>query len=303
MTRAGFKYSCSPWDETIHATKEQLQSFGIGEGLLFPGEQGGPKRAIIVTDPRGYKAEIREYVEGRFIVDITYPGREYHHMDHTPALPNLRALQSDWVDEYVGTAEALIAAGLVRCGQLPGLPGGPKMRTTVLADGTVAKGSADWRAHFKEGNKQITKVSKSTFRIAVTLSDSENQRRQTASIAHRREWEAQWMDAPCPAPLHTVYREMHRLAMLPREPRRSETAEKFKASLSGMAEVYMRALRIGCEDATYRITPESLTVLEQAAEQIKRAIRNAFVIPVGGDGAEVTESLHNGFWLRTAGTV
>lgn len=259
MSRPQFTYICYPWGETIRATKEQLQSFGIGKGQLFPGEPGGPRRPIVVTDPRGYRAEIRDYVDGLFVVDLTYPGREYAHIDHTPARANLRTIPSEWVDEYVGTAEAMIAAGLVTADKFPGLPGCPKVRTTVLPDGTLAKGAVHWRARLVEGTKQITKVSKSTYRVTVRLSEAENQRRQLAAIEHRREWEAQWCDEPTPAPLHAVYSEMHRLAMLPPEPPRSETAEKFKATISKMAEFYMRALRTRFDDAAYCIAPASLT--------------------------------------------
>ncbi|MFZ3081409.1 hypothetical protein [Rhodoferax ferrireducens] len=46
-----------------------------------------------------------------------------------------------WTDEYIGTAEALVSAGLVRADQLPGQPGMPKSCSTFYDGQRVGRGT------------------------------------------------------------------------------------------------------------------------------------------------------------------
>lgn len=60
----------------------------------------------------------------------------------SPAVPaGLTYSEDGYGDRYIGTAEALIAAGLITANQLPGQPGQNKMMCTFYAGVQVRKGS------------------------------------------------------------------------------------------------------------------------------------------------------------------
>src|ERR1035437_8079124 len=52
------EYHQQIWGDYIYGTKNQLQALGIGIGLSFPGEIGGPRRILKALDPRGFLAHI-----------------------------------------------------------------------------------------------------------------------------------------------------------------------------------------------------------------------------------------------------
>ena len=164
---APFEYGEFDWGDSITGTKAQLQALGLGDGMAFPGEEGGPKRSMTVIDPRGFAAKIERPWGGNkqlYVARIPFPGR---------TMPSLTLTRGDFApgvvvdrigytcDEYRGSAEALAAAGLVRPEQMPGQPAMRKVRVTVLPDGTTPDGppTANHRAASLPGAKVIERAS------------------------------------------------------------------------------------------------------------------------------------------------
>lgn len=207
------EYEQLPWGDLIYGTKEQLQSIGIAAGMAFPGEPNGPKRSLQVTDPRGFttKVEASSYKgEGIFSASISFPGRdrpEYGRV--TDFSPGVSKRESPWGDIFTGTAESLSAAGLIRHDQLPGQPGMRKVTVTILADGSLPKGSptANCREADEPGVIRISRKSKALYEVCVRVSDEEAQRRSDEHSRAEREWENRMMSLQRPAPLRCTSQE------------------------------------------------------------------------------------------------
>lgn len=199
-----FEYKQHPWGDLIYGTKEQLQNIGIAAGMAFPGEPNGPKRCLRVTDPRGLmtKVEAAEYRrKGLFSASISFPGRE----PPTHKFPSDFASgvkKEEWLgcDVFIGTAESLTAAGLVKYEQLPGQPGMRKVHVTILADGSLPKG-APTAVCRERGAKRIRRKSKTIYKVSVVVPPEEQERRETEQLRAYQEWEGKMMALPRPAPL------------------------------------------------------------------------------------------------------
>jgi hypothetical protein len=179
------RYTECWWGDLIYGSKEQLQALGLGIGRAFPGELGGPKRVLSVHDPRGYIAKLESRDDGIFCASIRFP--------HVPERPRIAARQAfpgvmvtagPWADEYTGSVEALIAAGLVQASQLPGMPGMRSVRVRIYADGSMPGGprNSPHETRLKDpGAREIERVSKSSFRVSIYVTPEEHRRRQEAS--------------------------------------------------------------------------------------------------------------------------
>lgn len=201
------EYNQHPWGDLIYGTKEQLQSIGIAAEMPFPGEPNGPKRSLRVTDPRGFttKVEASSYKgEGIFSASISFPGRDCpEYGPVTDFAPGVSKRETPWGDIFTGSAESLSSAGLVRCDQLPGQPGMRKVTVTILADGSLPKGSptANCREADEPGAIRISRKSKALYEVCVRVSDEEEQRRRDEHSRAEREWENRMMALPRPTPL------------------------------------------------------------------------------------------------------
>lgn len=195
------EYNQLPWGDLIYGTKDQLRSLGIAVDIPFPGEDGGSKRRLRVIDPRGFKCQIEACAyreEGVYCASIPLPGREAPEPPLLPFAAGVLSQENTWSDDYLGTADALVAAGLIRLDQLPGQPGMRKVIVTLLPDGSPARAS---EAH-EAGAKQISRASQGRYRVAVFVDDHERSRRYDAYARSRREWEERMGQTPRPAPLH-----------------------------------------------------------------------------------------------------
>lgn len=123
-----FRYNELVWGDLIYGTKDKLQIIGIGPGLAFPGELGGPRKKLNTVDPRGFKCRV-EYAEhigdGVFSAKIYFPGRDrqFGFSDWEPFAPGVQRKAMFWTDDFLGGADDLVSAGLVPAGCFPGLPG------------------------------------------------------------------------------------------------------------------------------------------------------------------------------------
>lgn len=85
-------------------------------------------------------------------------------------------------DIYVGTADALVTAGLMKEGQFPGQAGMRKVVVTIFADGTLPTGAptANHRRAGESGAMRVRRASKTTFRVSVHVPDEVSESRMTA---------------------------------------------------------------------------------------------------------------------------
>lgn len=199
------EYKLFPWGDSITGTKEQLQSMGLGIGMAFPGEPGGKRIEMRVTDPRGFPTTIYSHCsgDGLFCANISLPGRERPKEEWKPFYFGVLKKEHTWYDEYSGTREALAAAGLVEMNQLPGQPGMQKVQVTICPDGAVATSSKVRR----EGSKKITKNAKNRYSVKIQISDEEQERRLSAYHEREADYERRMKELPRPEPLHVSGKE------------------------------------------------------------------------------------------------
>lgn len=204
------RYTECDWGDLIEGTKEQLQALGLGIGLAFPGEVGGPRIELKVRDPRGYPVRVsnRYHNDERYTAYLTFP--------HWPARPSaeqwtatangVKKREYTWFDEYVGGAQALADAGLVHVDQLPGKPGMRKVRVTILPDGTLPAGAhtANHRAGRLPGARWIERASASSYRVNVVVTEEERQRRRAAEEIAESAWLRRVRALPRPARLQPM---------------------------------------------------------------------------------------------------
>lgn len=202
---------CTSGDQ-IEGTKEQLQSLGLGVGLAFPGEVGGPRIVLKVRDPRGYPVMIskRGRNDDRYIACLTFPD--------WPARPDpyrwmaigigigLKKREYTWFDEFIGSAEALVSAGLVRSEQLPGRPGMRKVRVTILPDGSMPSGAptANNPEAKLTGARWIERASASSYRVRIVVAEDEKGRRERAERVAYDAWLQLVRALPRPARLQPM---------------------------------------------------------------------------------------------------
>lgn len=230
-TEPELKYEHLPWGELIHGTKEQLQSIRLGVGMPFPGEPGGNRREMRVTDPRGFPAAIYSSSsgDGVFHASIRFPGRECpcSETEWKPVCFGVKKREFIGGDEFIGTGEALSAAGLVEINQLPGQPGMRKVAVTIHPDGTVASGAptANNPKARLEGAKRITKNGKARYLVTVNISHEEGERRRCVFRQKTDEWGKRMAALPRPKPLHV---SGHRFQPLKQKEAHYSSPESFK---------------------------------------------------------------------------
>lgn len=205
---SALKYEQLIWGDVATGTKAQIQALGIGQGLAFPGEPGGPKKALDTVDPRGFEVNVFKRCTGPdlFAACIRFPGRASYPPGPkpTPFAPGVMRLQSTWRDTYFGTPEALEAAGIALASQMPGQPGMRKTRVQILPGGELPQGAIHARRHPDAnlpGAKVIQRKGKGTFQVHVVLAKDERLRRETARHAEEAAWDARMWAMPRPSPL------------------------------------------------------------------------------------------------------
>jgi hypothetical protein len=203
------EYNRMPWGDLIYATKDQLRAIGIGVDAEFPGETGNAKRRVTVRDPRGFRCQIENcdhLEEGIFSATIRFPGREQPEPQFEAFAPGVRRLENIWSDDYLGTAEALAAAGLIQPGQLPGQPGMRKSIVTILPDGSVPRGPSKTKGPGVNdpGAKRILRAAKGAYLVSVLVESHERARRHEAYAQSRCDWEERMRALPQPARLDSV---------------------------------------------------------------------------------------------------
>jgi hypothetical protein len=183
--------------ESWEGTKEQLQAQGLGVGMPFPGEPGAPER-VDCKCPLGFDVRISipthepvKAAAGIFEARSWYLPLQDRETEPPKQFAPGVLLQAwpEWStgrDTYIGTGEALVAAGLVpSLSLLPGQPGQPKMQVTYTKKwGRCPAGHREgWGATIqKRGTKK--------FSLELRVSDEEAQRREEIVAERRKETKA-----------------------------------------------------------------------------------------------------------------
>ena len=96
-----------------------------------------------------------------------------------PVLPEgVTKTEETWTDDYRGTAESLVAAGILEMHQFPGQPGRGKTMASYKPDGTpIVKGSR-WRFGVP-GYMQVVRTGKTRFVVSVAVAEDEGDRKST----------------------------------------------------------------------------------------------------------------------------
>lgn len=197
------EYTHTIWGEIIDGTKEQLQALGIGVGIQFPVSE---RQKVRVTDPRGFEATIYSNSyrgDGIYSARIIFPGRDMcfgRDSKWEPFAPGVELREATGSDEYIGSAEALSAAGLVQIADLPGQPGRGKVQVTLYADGTMRTTRNGHEKHTC-GMKRIKRVSKTCYSVEVRIPVEEGELRKDAYLRLEAAWEERMAALPRPAPL------------------------------------------------------------------------------------------------------
>lgn len=102
------KYIQHAWGDRIEGTKAQLQDLGLGLGKAFPGEAGGPRRAMTVRDRFGFVVRIYLGADRLFHAHRCFPDWPAAPYEWQPSIwGGVRVRRLDWWDEFEGTADAL----------------------------------------------------------------------------------------------------------------------------------------------------------------------------------------------------
>ncbi|MDB4873337.1 MAG: hypothetical protein JWL97_4341 [Gemmatimonadales bacterium] len=279
---ASLEYKHFPWGEIIYATKAELQRLGIGAERAFPGEPGGPKRAMKVIDPRGLPTTVDlSYDRERYCARIHFPGREKKPNFRTEFSRGVeKRSEYDWFDEYVGTAEALAAAGLVNLDHLPGQPGMRKMRVTIFSDGTIPTGAPTVRHRRSEepGAKMIERASKTTFSVRVIIAQEERAHRAESIKRADQEYETQMRALPRPGRLKSVDAALAEIAKKLDQQKDVADRKDFKdRAVSNLLYMLGLARRRFVEPGKYSLDDDSICEFERIAEQLESVITGAEV--------------------------
>lgn len=186
-------YELFDWGDRIIGTKEQLQSLGLGIAAAFPGEAGANKRQMTTQDPRGYRVEISRDGD-RFIALLYFPNLPERPSYIGPAVEVFPGVTRQeffaYGDLYIGTAQALVSADIVKPGQFPGMPGMFKSCVTIFRDGEVStqKNGGDFDRRREPGARQVLPHKKGLFRVVVHVAKDVEDERREASHAAEAAW-------------------------------------------------------------------------------------------------------------------
>lgn len=209
-----FKYHQPAWGDIIYGSKAELQALGIAEGKAFPGEEGGPKRRLMVIDPRGFACKIERFNrEGVFCASIPFPGRERPESSPETSLANgLRLRKFLWGDLYQGPATAFFEAKMIDPLQLPGATGGREKSVLIHPDGRIERGRASMGIAAAAGTKAIRLERGGEVSLSVSVDTAEEDRRYEQQQKAELNYLRRMLALPRPDPLVAKARQAEALA-------------------------------------------------------------------------------------------
>ncbi len=281
-----FEYGEYVWGDVIYGSKDALQAIGIGVGMVFPGEADGPKRELKTTDPRGFKCRITDgsyRSSGVYCASIKFPDREQPEAlgGWKNFAPGVQRKANTCADEFIGTADDLVSAGLVQPGQFPGCPGMRKVTVTILPDGSIPNGAptASHRDSRSHGAKCITRASKEKYRVELFIPEELKELRRQAERQARDDWEKKMDSLPRPP----------RIDGKPSQRRKSMTQHSQPTTVDDWKYsqmVFFDVLRARVEDQPYLKDLNSLFKYDAASQmkilaklnELERAIQAGVVL-------------------------
>lgn len=173
----GIEYRPTWAGELYYGSEESIRALGIGGESPFPVDS----EKIKCVDPRGLPCKISTSSNGRFSASIAYPGRKSPYLGLLEERPDgVKVRRSSRFDEYTGSAEALVTAGIVEEHWLPGPNHMRKRVNYVSADGvqTTEKVARNWSEFVSgTGSKIIIRIRSNVFEVNVRVSEDEEKRR------------------------------------------------------------------------------------------------------------------------------
>lgn len=97
--------------------------------------------------------------------------------------PGVTKVQQPWWDEFEGTPADMIAAGLVKLEELPGVGDNGRYMMTFAADGQRLTRGCSRKRGGSEGYRQIRTVSRGRVRMIYRISEAEGMERARARRA------------------------------------------------------------------------------------------------------------------------
>ncbi len=117
----------------------------------------------------------------------------------TPYAEGVTMIEHPGIDEYVGTAEALVLAGLVPEGHFPGMPGMKKTSVSFLDDGSVYE-----RKSTHAIRKTVTKSSGGRWMVRIRLSRDVCKQRLDVARLRTDAWRDQVRELATPPRLSQI---------------------------------------------------------------------------------------------------
>lgn len=176
-------------------------------------------------------------------------------------------------DVYVGTAEQLVAAGLVATHQLPGQPGRGKTMVSLQLSGSRCSGES-WKL---PGSISIRVASKGRYIVTLTVSKSEQDRRKAISNAKHEAINQAAHEQRLREEAQGVAwkRFVDVMADMPKSP--EEFRGQCAKSTQALLDVCLSSVVCSERSGGHRFTPEDESVIRWAATQFVATIERAKV--------------------------
>lgn len=183
----GIEYHPTWWGELYYGSEASIRALGIGGESSFPVD----REEIKCVDPRGLPCRIYAANSGRFAASIFYPGRDTPYSELLQVRSDgMKVMRSADFDEYVGSAEVLVAAGLAQEAWLPGPNHVRKSVNYVSQEGlqiSEMPKQSPWEIARHPGSRQIIRRGKTRYEVLIRVSEDERQDRQLRqSIRYRK---------------------------------------------------------------------------------------------------------------------
>lgn len=178
------------WGVSFLGTKTELQAAGFGAKAIFPGEPGGNKKKATLPACNGFlRVDVEIYGDRRWLgepsqdAEPNYVITAHYLADddrekrvfHLTQWPNVSLHYSVWGDVYKGTKESLIAAGVAKEEQFPGMPGCGKLSTTF--DSAGERVFTKCASSLKHGYRKVSTAGKQ-FEVLVYAGGDELEARR-----------------------------------------------------------------------------------------------------------------------------
>ncbi len=266
----GLEYHQLIWGDLIHGTKEQLMRLRIGRNIQFPESY---RKRVKCLDPRGFPTEISvcSYKpKGIFSASISFPGRSasLHDEAWKPYALGVERCQHPYCDEYRGSADSLVAAGLANDEFFPGQPGMGKVQVTLNADGTRRTcNNSSKKTH--PGDRIIKKISSKKYLVRIVNDKDVCEYRAKESLKRDEEWRKKMNSLPRPKPLMKILNEQE----LYIQKEKSLSLSDVKDRMIDYVRINDSVLFDCLSETNYQLSSEAKALIAEHIDSIKRICR------------------------------